>query len=122
MGIMTFLAVIIVTAVAYVAYQQWLQHHRRIMIHREQLAAIEKGVQLPTIDREIERRSWNVQRLLLLAGLCWISLGVSALIFFSTMHMFYPRSRDFADGRFLALPVVLIGVSHLIVYRVGRNK
>jgi hypothetical protein len=56
----------------------WARHQRRLMIHRGWLAAIEKGIELPPLEQEIQKRSWNVQRLLLLAGLIWMSLGIAA--------------------------------------------
>lgn len=121
MGVMAFLAVIIVTSVAYVAYQQWLRHHRRLLIHRERLAAIAKGVELPALDDELERRSWSVQRLLLLAGLSWISLGIGGFAFLHVMAIYHRRG-DFGGAQWLALPVVLIGVSHLIVYVVELRR
>ena len=62
---------------AYAAFQQFLRHQRRMMIHRERLAALEKGIELPPLEQEILRGRWNVQRILLFAGLVWISLGVS---------------------------------------------
>ena len=121
MGVMAFLAVIIVTSVAYVAYQQWLRHHRRLLLHQERLAAIAKGVELPALDDELERRSWSVQRLLLLAGLSWISLGIGGFAFLHVMAIYHRRG-DFGGAQWLALPVVLIGVSHLIVYVVDLRR
>jgi hypothetical protein len=118
---MAFLAVIIVTSVAYVAYQQWLRHHRRLLLHQERLAAIAKGVELPALDDEQERRSWSVQRLLLLAGLSWISLGIGGFAFLHVMAIYHRRG-DFGGAQWLALPVVLIGVSHLIVYVVELRR
>ena len=121
MGIMTFLAVVIVTSVAYVAYQQWLRHHRRMMIHQERAAAIAKGVELPALDGELERRSWGVQRLLLLAGLSWISLGLGAFPFLHVMAIHHSRG-EFGGIQWLVVPVVLIGLSHLVVYAIERNR
>src|SRR2546426_12081039 len=63
---------------AYMGFRHWLRHSRRMMIHRERLAAIEKGVELPPVEQEVKRNTWNIQRIILLAGLTWISLGVAA--------------------------------------------
>ena len=68
-------AVAILAFIFYAAFQQFLRAQRRQMIHRERLAALEKGIDLPPLEREIQRRSWNVQRILVLAGLTWVSLG-----------------------------------------------
>jgi hypothetical protein len=121
MGVMTFLSVIILISVAYVAYQQWLRHERRRLIHQERVAAIGKGVELPALDQELERRSWGVQRFLLLAGLSWISLGIGAFPFLHVMSIYHPRG-DFGGVRWVVVPAILIGVSHLIVYAVERNR
>ena len=74
---------------AYAAFQQFLRHQRRTMIHRERLAALEKGVELPPLEQEILRGRWNVQRILLFAGLVWISVG----------HQHLPRARTPSSGR-----------------------
>ena len=70
---------------AFVAFAQWLRQQRRIMIHRERIAAIEKGIELPPVTQEVQRSTWNVQRLLLLAGLVWISIGTGFYLVFSEM-------------------------------------
>ena len=67
-----FEALILVVIIGYIAFRNWLTHDKRRMIHRERLAAIEKGVTLPAVEQEAERRTWNVQRYLLLAGWSWI--------------------------------------------------
>ena len=121
MGIMPLIAVIIVMSVFYVAFQQYLQYHKRVMIHRERVAALERGVPLPPVDLEIQRKSWNVQRFFLLAGLCWISLGIGGFAFLHVMSIYHTRG-EFGGAQWLALPVILIGVSHLIVYAVELKR
>lgn len=63
-----FEALVAVCIIGYIAFRNWLNHDKRRMVHRERIAAIEKGIQLPAIEQEVERRTWNVQRFLLLAG------------------------------------------------------
>jgi len=130
---------LVVLLVAYL-FQLWARHQRRLMIHREHLAALEKGVEPPPIvEHEIRRRSWNVQRLLLLAGLCWISVGV-ALFFaldelaggpaiqlpwgseWSTGHPIWVDVQVRPGMRWLALAPIGIGISHLVVYLTGRSQ
>ena len=77
--------IVIVAVIAFLAFRLWLQHNRRAMIHSERLAAIETGVDLPPLDQEARRSNWSVQRILLLAGLVWISLGVGAFAALSQM-------------------------------------
>src|SRR3954451_7614486 len=78
-------AIVVVALIAFIAFRQYLSHHRRIMIHRERIAAIEKGVPLPPVEQEIRRSNVNVQRILLLAGLIWIVLGVAGFVAVSSI-------------------------------------
>jgi hypothetical protein len=136
-GAVIFLVAVIIVMTAYAGYQQWLRQQRRFMVHRERLAALEKGVELPPLEREVQRLGWNVQRLLLFGGLIWLSLGLSAYLVLSalvgeTFHVNWGLDRI---GNRVWVPVQVrpgmewvgaalfgIGVSHLIVYFVGRNK
>lgn len=120
-GIFSLIAVIIVVSVVYVGYQQWLQHHKRLMIHRERMMALERGVALPPLDVEIQRKNWGIQRLLLLGGLAWISLGIGMFPFLHVMAIYHTRG-EFGGVQWLAVPIVLIGLSHLIVYAVERSR
>ena len=126
---------ILVVMVAYV-FQLWARHQRRLMIHQERLAAIEKGIELPPVEQEIQRGSWNVQRLLLLAGLCWISVGVALFMTLDELaggEISLPIGVD-ASGftwaslhvhqglRPLGLAPIGIGLSHIVVFFVGRRR
>src|SRR5688572_32955592 len=71
---------------AFLGFGRWLRQQRRVMIHRERLAALEKGVELPQpVDREASRITFNIQRLLLLAGLIWISVGIGFYLVFAAI-------------------------------------
>lgn len=121
----------IMVGIAYV-FQIWVRYQRRLMIHRERLAAIEKGTELPPLEQEIQRSSWNVQRLLLLAGMVWISIGVAAFPLLSSLGgqaVKIPWGR--VAGAVVQIPIGLewfavaligIGVSHLITYAIGRQR
>jgi hypothetical protein len=92
------------------------------MIHRERLAAVEKGVELPPLDQEVERNSWNVQRVLLLAGLCWIAVGVGASIVISSINS-HPGNHNFPQGmEWIGVAPAGIGLAHLVVYLAGKSK
>ena len=109
---------------AFVGFGQWLRQQRRMMIHRERLAAIEKGVDLPPVEREAFRVSFDVQRLLLLFGLIWISIGVAFFLVFSTM-LSHPTefTRDVPYGiQYVGVGMIGVGLSHLVAYVVGRNQ
>jgi hypothetical protein len=136
-GAGVFLSVVIIVMTAYAAYQQWLRQQRRFMVHRERLAALEKGVELPQFEREVQRLGWNVQRLLLFGGLIWLSFGVGAYLVLAALvgETFHVRWGLDRIGNPVWVPIQVrpgmewvgaalfgIGVSHLIVYFVGRNK
>jgi len=133
--VIIFITVVVVLLTAYV-FQLWVRHQRRFMIHRERLAALEKGVELPPLAEEIHRGSFNVQRLLLLAGLCWISVGLALFLTLSELaggDLYFPVGFE-AGGvtwvsvhvraglRPLGLAPIGIGLSHIIVYFVGRRR
>lgn len=115
-------AIVIVAAIGYLAFRQWLQFNRRTMIHRERLAAIEKGVDLPPLEQEVRRSAWNVQRFLLLAGLIWVSLGVGTFVTLSAMLGYLSAHGDPQGLQWIGLAPFCIGLSHLIVYLVWKGK
>jgi hypothetical protein len=126
-------AAVVIALIGYVAFQQWLRHHRRVMIHRERLAALEKGVELPPLEQEIRRGGWNVQRLLLLMGLCWIAIGIGTFAVLGNLAWQDPINIPWDAGTWVPVRVnpglqalgiapLGIGIAHLIVYFVGRNK
>jgi hypothetical protein len=116
-------AIVIVAGIGYLAFRQWLQLNRRTMIHRERVAAIEKGVDLPPLEQEVRRSNWNVQRILLLAGLVWVSLGVGTFVLLSALLAQDPRvTREIPQGlQWIGVAPVCIGLSHLIVYLIGKR-
>ena len=118
------IAAVAIALVAYAAYREWLRHQRRTLIHQERLAAIEKGIALTPLEQEQERRSWNVQRTLLLAGLIWISLGVCAYVTLSVIIASPENSKlEIPPGvQWIGLGPAAIGISHLVVYLAGKRK
>jgi hypothetical protein len=116
------IAFVVMALIALVGFRQWLMHQRRMMIHRERLIAIEKGVELAPVEQEIRRSNWNIQRFLLLAGLVWISLGISIFVVLSAL-LAHPQQEPIPQGiQWVGIAPVMIGLSHLIVYFVGRRK
>ena len=94
------------------------------MIHRERLAAMEKGVELPALEQEVRRSSFNVQRILLLAGLIWVSLGIGTFLTLTALLAHpTPVTQGIPQGiQFIGVAPIFIGVSHLIVYLIGMKK
>lgn len=117
------IVIVIVAFIAFVGFRQWLTHQRRAMIHRERLTAIEKGVELPPLEQEVRRSNWNVQRVLLLAGFIWISIGIASFVVLNVLLAHPEGLTDLPQGfQWIGIAPVLIGLSHLIVYLVGRKK
>ncbi|HVH72964.1 MAG TPA: DUF6249 domain-containing protein [Candidatus Dormibacteraeota bacterium] len=115
-------AIVLVALIGLVGFKLWLQHQRRMLIHRERLTAVEKGVELPSVEEEVRRNNWKIQRFLLLSGLVWISLGVGVFVFFSAV-LAHPQHEQIPQGiQWMGIAPALIGVSHLIVYVVSRRK
>ena len=115
-------AIIVIAVIALIGFKLWLQHRHRLLIHRERLTAIEKGVELPQLDQDLRRNNARVQRFLLLAGLIWISLGFGVFVFFTAV-LAHPQQEQIPQGiQWSGVAPVLIGVSHLIVYFTNRNK
>jgi hypothetical protein len=111
---------------AFAAFRQWLVHRRRQMLHIERLTAMDKGLSIPPLEAEPpSQNGWNVQRILLLAGLIWISLGVTYLVMMS-VFIANPTPRmteDIPNGvQWIGLAPILIGLSHLIVFWVGKKR
>ena len=117
-------ALVVVAVIAYLGFREWLRHQRRALIHKERLAALEKGVEVPPLEHEARRREWNVQRILLLAGLIWISLGVAAYVTLSAL-IASPANATLGIPpgiQWMGLAPAAIGLSHLVVYRVGKKN
>ena len=118
------IAAVAIALIAYAGYRQWLHYQRRTLIHRERLAAIEKGVDLPPLEQEVKRTAWNVQRTLLLAGLVWLSLGIGAFVTLSAVIASPVNAKlEVRPGiQWIGLAPAAIGLSHLVVYLAGKRK
>ncbi len=120
-GIEMEVAIVIVALIALFGFRQWLGHHRRMMVHRERLAAIEKGIELPPVEQELRRGAWNVQRILLLMGLVWVSLGLGSFV--TLLALVSNGATGIPPGlQWVGIAPVAIGLSHLVVYSVGKSK
>jgi hypothetical protein len=115
---------VIIAVIAYLGFREWLRHQRRALIHQERLAAVEKGVELPSLESEVHRKAWNVQRILLLAGLIWVSLGVAAYVTLSALIASPANAKfEIPPGiQWIGLAPAAIGLSHLVVYLVGKKR
>lgn len=115
----------ILAVLVFVLFRQYLSHHRRIMIHRERIAAIEKGIDVPPLEQEVRRSNVNIQRILLLSGLIWLALGIATFVVLtSVLVMASPKfTDDIPRGiQYVAIAPIGIGLAHLIVVAFERKK
>ena len=120
-------AIFLIAIIAYIAFRNWLNHDKRRMLHRDRLAAIEKGIELPAIEQEVQRRSWNVQRFLLLAGWSWIFIGIGAFIAASVVlnninPAQFTEEIPSKGSQYAALIPIGLGIAHLITYWTGGRR
>ena len=116
-------ALVILAAYTPFGLSLWLRHQRRMMVHRERLAAIEKGILPAPMEQEERRRGWNVQRMLLLVGLIWLSLGIAASATLGAVLTYSKAGHHIPSGlQFIGLAPAGIGISFLVVYFVGKKR
>jgi hypothetical protein len=93
------------------------------MVHRERLVALEKGVEPPPWPDAPHPTGLGTHGVLLLSGLIWLALGVGGMI---AAYVIVPNlTIPDAPPRsicLMGLAPALVGVAHLIVYRVQRRK
>jgi hypothetical protein len=100
-------AAVAIAIVFYLGFMQFLQHQRRALVHKERLAAIEKGLPLPpeasaSFSPEADgRRSWSVQG------------GMAA-------HGQLDRARECVGGR--ASQLEAVGAQKLVVVQEVRVR
>lgn len=112
---------LVAVLVVFAGFQQWIRHQRRAMTHRERMAAIEKGIELPPVEQEAGRAAWTAQRILLFAGLVWISIGTALVLLLNNLvgQVIHVWGNDIpvVDGmQWIGAALVGIGIAHLIVF------
>jgi hypothetical protein len=117
-------SIVIVALIGFVAFRYWLRHHGRVLIHRERMMALEKGLDLPPLQEEVQRRQFNFRRLLLLSGLIWLAVGLSGTVVAGIiLAQPYP---EFAQAprhmELIGLIPAAIGLAQLIVYWTDRKE
>lgn len=114
----------VAVVLAFVGFRQWLGHQQRVMIHRERLVALEKGAEPPPWpDAPHPGTGLGTHGVLLLSGLIWLALGIGGMI---AAYVIVP-SLTIPDAPprsifLMGLAPTLVGVAHLIVYRIQRRK
>jgi hypothetical protein len=114
---------LVASVLAFIGFRQWLRHQQRAMVHRERLAALDKGAELPAWPAETATTFMSMETVLLLLGLIWLALGLGGMIaaFAIVPQLTIPDAPP-PTIALIGLPAALVGVAHLIVYRVQRNK
>ena len=87
------------------------------LFHKERLAAIEKGIELPPLPLELFKETSRIGKRprYLLKGLIWLFVGLTGL----TALYFDPRVRDYA---LYALIPAGVGAAYLLYYAVAGRK
>jgi hypothetical protein len=117
---------VVASILAFVGFRQWLRHQQRAMIHRERLAALEKGADLPAWPEDAPSRlNFGLDSVLLLSGLIWLAIGLGGMLA-AFVIVSQPQVQRLPDAvpphiALIGLPVSLVGIAHLIVYRIRRG-
>jgi hypothetical protein len=129
---------VIVALIGFAGFNLWLRQQRRLIAHRERLAALEKGIELPANVLDPRPNSWNVQRILLLAGLCWVAIGIATFAVLEQVisnappipppgsgvqYWQIPNESFIPKGsQAIGLLPLGLGIAHLVVYFVERRR
>jgi hypothetical protein len=118
---------ILAVVLGYIGFRQWLRHQQRSMVHRERLAALDKGADLPPWPVESASRfDFGVDSLVLLSGLIFLAIGLGGM-FAAFVIVSHPNVQTLPEAvppsiALIGLPVAFVGVAHLIVYWVRRRN
>ncbi|MEO5820052.1 MAG: hypothetical protein ABIT71_06065 [Vicinamibacteraceae bacterium] len=116
----------VASVLAFIGFRQWLRHQQRAMVHRERLAALDKGADLPPWPDEAPSRfDFGLDSVLLLSGLIWLALGLGGMVA-AFVIVSQPQIQRIPDAvpphiALIGVPVALVGIAHLIVYRARRR-
>lgn len=129
---------VMISLIGFAAFNLWLRQQRRLMAHRERIAALEKGIDLPPHALDTRQNAWNVQRILLLAGLCWVAIGIASFAVLEQVisnappipppgsgvqYWQIPNESFIPKGlQAIGLLPLGLGIAHLVVYFVERRR
>jgi hypothetical protein len=109
-----FIILVILAGVAISIYGEKLSARRRELLHKERLAAIEKGIELPqALLAESEALGPNAY---LLRGLTWLFTGVAIVVFFLAVGSAEGNPRALAASALGLIPAG-VGLAYLLIYR-----
>lgn len=111
--------VAIVAAAAIVIFGLKLRARRRELLHKERLAAIENGTEIPqALLAESETVGPNA---CLLRGLMWLFTGAAIVVFFLALWLAEGERRVLAASALGLIPAG-VGLAYLLVYRKMRSE
>ena len=116
-----------VVVVVYLGLGQWLAYRRRLLVHRERMAAIEKGIDLTPLENDTRRAISGARTTLLLAGLTWVGLGAGLFVLLTAVlgdpsNIARGYSLPPRGTQWIGIPVAAIGIAHLVVYWIKRER
>jgi hypothetical protein len=90
------LILLIVIGAAIILWSLNLRYRRRELQHRERLAALEKGADLPPLEPEPETAPWT-PRIYLLRGMIWLFAGIAMTVAIFAVSATQNRVRPIED-------------------------
>ena len=116
----------VASVLTFVGFRQWLRHQQRVMVHKERLVALEKGVDPPAWPSDTSKSYLGVDTLLLLSGLIWLAIGLGGMVA-AFVIVSQPQIQRIPEAppsyiALIGLPVALVGIAHLIVYYLRRGS
>jgi hypothetical protein len=102
-----------------------LRYRRRVLQHRERMAAIEKGVDLPGL-KEMPDQPWS-PRLYLLRGMIWLFAGIGLAIFllglsYTTRETIGPEHKFIQAQRYRMFGIPEDQIKHLMAQHNGPTE
>jgi hypothetical protein len=90
------LLLLIVVGAAIILWSLNLRFRRRELQHKERLAALEKGAELPPLEPESQTAPWT-PRIYLLRGMVWMFSGIAMIVALSAIAESSHRSPTMQD-------------------------
>jgi hypothetical protein len=91
--VLMMMMVVVASAVGIIVWSLGLSYKRRVLQHKERLAALEKGMPLPVLTDVETRAPWS-PRVYLLRGMIWLFIGIGLTAFLGALSVTaqHPRS------------------------------
>src|SRR5687768_9610713 len=105
--------------VAWLYFRHRERQQRVEVVHRERLAAMEKGIPLPELPLDPPRVPRPVDpRAPLLHGIAWTAIGLGAMVALGVTQL-WPHGPSLWP---LGLPLLLLGLGLMLYYRLATDR